>query len=340
METGRTEVESRIGTTLAGKYRLARLLGAGGMGAVYEAQNEWTHRRVAVKLMLGATARDRDLAARFLREARAASRIEHPNVVQILDMGEDETRALYIVQEFLDGADLRHLLDQRGALPPRDAIEILAPVMSALVAAHRLGIVHRDLKPENIFLVKTGGGHTPKLIDFGIAKMNEGGDAPGLTRTGAAMGTPFYMSPEQAGGEKNIDAQTDVWAMGVVLFEVLAGRVPWTGDNYNALIIEISNGRIPALNEFAPGASKQLADVVQRALARPRDQRYRTMQNFLGDLLDCPTQDDGAWRTTLRSTHESALQRSIAAHAVVPVGEEPTERKPRSGPGSSQSRRR
>ncbi|MEI8255336.1 MAG: serine/threonine-protein kinase [Deltaproteobacteria bacterium] len=148
-------LEQRVGTTLAGKYRLERVLGAGGMGAVYAATNAWTERRVAIKVMLAGNVMTEDLVARFMREARAATRIAHENIVQILDMGQDADGSLYIVQEFLQGSDLRKLLDERRSLSARESIEILAPVMSALIAAHKQGIVHRDLKPENIFLTRS-----------------------------------------------------------------------------------------------------------------------------------------------------------------------------------------
>ena len=297
---------ARVGTTLAGKYRLVRLLGAGGMGAVYEAENTWTQKHVAVKLMLPDIAAKSDLAARFLREARAASKIDHPNVVQVLDMGQDVDGSLYIVQEFLRGSDLRRLLDERRVLPAREAIELIVPVMSALVAVHRRGIIHRDIKPENVFLVKSGATLTPKLIDFGIAKVDDG-PASGLTRSGAAIGTPWYFSPESARGEKT-DVQSDVWAVGIMLYEMLAGRTPWTGESYNALVFEIATAPIERLDTVAPKVSKALADVVHHALERDKTARSRSMQHFLGELLDCPVEQEG-WRNTLRSSHDVAMDK-------------------------------
>lgn len=295
---------SRVGKTIAGKYKLVRLLGAGGMGAVYEAENSWTQKRVALKLMLSDSAKNPDLSARFLREARAASKIEHPNVVQVLDMGQDADGSLFIVQEFLKGSDLRRLLDERQVLPAKEAVELIVPVMSALVAAHRHKIVHRDIKPENVFLVKSAGTVIPKVIDFGIAKMDEG-PAGRLTKSGAPIGTPWYFSPEAAKGQR-VDAQSDVWAVGIMLYEMLAGRCPWKGETYNALLFEIASAPVQRLDEAAPRVPKALADVVHHALERERDARYRTMAEFLGALLDCPLETPG-WRKTLRGSHETAM---------------------------------
>ncbi|MEI8259530.1 MAG: serine/threonine-protein kinase, partial [Deltaproteobacteria bacterium] len=298
----------RIGTTLAGKYKLTRLLGVGGMGAVFEGTNTWTDRRVAIKLMLTANgAIDPELGQRFMREAKAATKIAHENIVDILDMGQDADGSLFIVQEFLAGTDLRHVLDERGAISPRETAEILAPVMSALIAAHKHGIVHRDLKPDNIFLTKSSSGNTvPKLIDFGIAKMDEG-QGRGLTKTGAAMGTPHYMSPEQAGGQKSIDQQTDIWAIGVVLFEMLSGQMPYDGDNYNQLMVKIATEPPRLIEDVAPDIAPSLAAVVHRALNRDRTQRFRTMQQFLGALLDARTEGDEAWNHTLRAALKDVL---------------------------------
>lgn len=298
---------ARVGKTVAEKYKLLRLLGAGGMGAVYEAENSWTQKRVALKLMLSDVAKNPDLSARFLREARAASRIEHPNVVQVLDMGQDTDGALFIVQEFLKGHDLRRLLDERQSLPPKEAVELIVPVMSALVAAHRHKIVHRDVKPENVFLVKSAGTMVPKVIDFGIAKMDEW-PTGSLTKSGAAIGTPWYFSPEAARGER-VDAQSDVWAVGIMLYEMLAGRCPWKTDTtYNALLFEIASAEIPRLDTISPKVPKALADVVHGALERDRTARYRTMGQFLSALLDCPLEDPG-WRKTLRGSHETAMEK-------------------------------
>ncbi len=188
-----------MGRVVADKYRITRVLGIGGHGAVFEAQNTWTERRVALKLLVGPSALHPEIAERFLREARASTRVAHPNIVEVLDMGRDAADGtLYIVQELLHGEDLRELLRRERTLDPHQLIEVLAPVMDALATAHGLGVVHRDLKPAHIFLLRGADGRiVSKLIDFGVSRMGEGaGETNELTHTGALLGTPDYISPE------------------------------------------------------------------------------------------------------------------------------------------------
>ncbi len=281
---------------IGGKYQVVRLLGSGGMGAVYEARNSWTGRRVAVKMLHAQFARKPEIVRRFLREAKAATAISHPNIVDVLDMGEDPAQGgLFIVQEFLEGLDLARRMQQVPALTMRESLALLAPVMSALVAAHRLGIVHRDIKPENIFLTTGPRGVTaPKLIDFGISKVLDGPSADrSRTQTGVAIGTPQYMSPEQARGRSDVDGRSDVWSMGVLLYELVAGRLPFDAPNYNLLIVAILTTPAPRIEEVAPGVPRQLAAVIHRALEPDLAQRYASMSEFLSAVLECPL-DDGA----------------------------------------------
>lgn len=283
MSISQDELERFVGHVVAQKYLLQRLLGAGGMGAVFEAKNQDTGRRVALKLMLASLAQHQDQVDRFLREARAASKMEHPNIVQVFDVGRDADGSFFIVQEFLQGKDLRALLDERGALSPKEARTLLAPVMSALAATHREGVVHRDIKPDNIFVAELATGErVAKLIDFGIAKLTSAGpENLSVTRTGAAIGTPLYMSPEQARGDRSLDGQTDIWSIGVVLFEALTGRTPFTGDSYNEVLAKILTQRAPRLDELAPGAPSDITAVVARALEPSRALRYKTMDELL-----------------------------------------------------------
>jgi len=281
---------------IGGKYQVVRLLGSGGMGAVYEARNSWTGRRVAVKMLHAQFARKPDNVRRFLREAKAATAISHPNIVDVLDMGEDPAQGgLFIVQEFLEGVDLARRMQQVPALTMRESLGLLAPVMSALVAAHRQGIVHRDIKPENIFLTVGPRGVTePKLIDFGISKVLDGPSADrSRTQTGVAIGTPQYMSPEQARGRSDVDGRSDVWSMGVLLYELIAGRLPFDAPNYNLLIVAILTTPAPRIEEVSAGVPEQLAAVIHRALEPDLAQRYGSMSDFLAAVLECPL-DDGA----------------------------------------------
>jgi serine/threonine-protein kinase len=270
-------------TLLGEKYKVTRLLGEGGMGAVYEAENTWTRRRVALKLMRPEYARNAESVERFLCEAQSAAQIDHPNVVSVLDLGRDAaTGSLFIVQEFLVGRELREVLDARGALPPEEAMELLLPVVDGLVAAHARGVVHRDLKPENIFLVESRTGRlAPKLIDFGIAKELRPRESGFRTLTGRTIGTPGYMSPEQVRGDVDIDARADVWAMGVVLYEALAGRLPFDHDeNVQVMLARVLTSAPEPLERFAPAASPELCAVIDRAVRSDREQRFPDMLSF------------------------------------------------------------
>jgi serine/threonine protein kinase len=280
---GADDPAARVGSVVAGKYALHRLLGVGGMGAVYEAENTWTGRRVALKVMLPAALRQATAPERFLREARAASKVQHPNIVEVFDAGQSPADgALYIVQELLKGTDLRALLDTQPTLSWREAWALIGPVVEALAAAHRQGVVHRDVKPENIYLADTPAGRVPKLIDFGIARLV---DAPiNLTGSGALMGTPYYMSPEQARGLRDIDARADVWALGVVLREALTGRRPFAGDNYNAVMVAILQSDLAPTADVTRDVPAHAAAAVDRALARDPSQRFRDAAELLDAL--------------------------------------------------------
>ncbi|MBL8679336.1 MAG: protein kinase [Myxococcales bacterium] len=289
-EAQKTELESAlVGAVIARKFRLVRLLGVGGMGSVYEAQDLLLGRRVALKLMRREIASSHALVQRFVREARAADSIQHKNIVRVLDLAsDDETGQFYIVQELLSGESLADRLDRERALSPKDTVEIMGPVLDALAAAHERGIVHRDVKPENVFLHREGGAIVPKLIDFGISKVlqsDEGGAGLSKTQTGTALGTPYYMSPEQVRGDSNIDHRADQWSAGVMLFELLTGRRPFQGENYNLLILKIMTDRAPRADEVSISVPTALATVIARALEPERAQRFASTRE-LREALD------------------------------------------------------
>jgi serine/threonine protein kinase len=277
------------GRLVAGKYRLQKLLGAGGMGAVYEAANTWTGRRVAIKLLLPELATREDVVPRFLQEARAASQLRHESIVDVLDMGRDgDDGALYIVQELLSGLDLRARLDRDGALSASECCAVVAPILRALEVAHAAGVIHRDIKPENIFLSTTSEQNTvPKLIDFGIAKIldTEPGVALHKTKTGTALGTPYYMSPEQARGDTAVDARADLWSMGAVLFELCVGHRPFEASTFTLLVVKILTEDAPRADVANPAVSRALADVIAKALARDRDQRFSSAREMHDALV-------------------------------------------------------
>ncbi len=279
------EVERTVGSIVAGKYRLIRVLGRGGMGIVFEAEHTMTLRRVAVKVLHAHHRQTGDAAKRFLNEAQAAGRMIHPNIVEVLDAGEDSDQSLYIVLELLHGYDLATLLMRKRQLDVADTITIVAQVLQALAVAHSQGIVHRDIKPENIYLTQAStGDQVVKILDFGISKaMNPGGSqALNVTQTNTTVGTPHYMSPEQARGERTLDTRADLWAVGVVLYECLAGKVPFDGETYNDQIVKVITEPHPPLSQF--DVPYELSQIVDRALEKDRSRRYLKAADMLADI--------------------------------------------------------
>jgi serine/threonine-protein kinase len=283
----------KIGDIVAGKYEVERVIGEGGMGAVFAAMHKLTGRRVALKWMLPELARDADAVQRFMREAQAAGRINHPNVVDVYDVGQHDD-SFFLVMEFLQGEPLTAALDRRD-LSIGEVIDLLLPAMRGVAAAHRGGVVHRDLKPDNIFLCREEDGPiVPKVLDFGISKLasSDGQADMRLTKTGAVVGTPYYMSPEQIRGSHQVDKRSDVYAFGVILYEALTGQVPFNAETYSALILEIAMGTAKAPRELVPALPEELSQVVQKAMARELPQRFADMESFaaaLGPFAQTPS---------------------------------------------------
>jgi serine/threonine protein kinase len=275
----------RDGMVLDRKYALVRLLGQGGVGAVFEAQNTWTGRRVAIKVLHPNYSRTEAAARRFLREAQNATQIAHRNIVDVLDLGQDPNEgSLFIVQEFLEGIDLRRWLHWRRTARPGEALAILLPVMDALGAMHAKQVVHRDLEPENIFLARTAEREiVPKVIDFGLSKALRGKSADG-TRAGTLLGTPEYMSPEQALGDASMDERTDVWSIAVVLYELLCGRPPIESGSATKIISKILTEPPPRIERFARDIDASLAAIVHTGLEPDRDGRFASMAAFASAL--------------------------------------------------------
>ncbi len=274
---------------VARRYRVCGVLGQGGMGAVYRVEDAETGDVVALKTLREDLYDREDLVKRFEREAQAASRIGHPNIVGVHGFGNDERlRTRFIVQELLRGADISGCLNELGSLSSLSTIAVALPVMDALVAAHAVGIVHRDIKPENVFLHETDDGVVvPKAIDFGIAKVIDALDRNERTATGMVFGTPWYMSPEQALGDSSIDARTDIWSVGTMLYEMLCGTLPFGASNPNAVMAQIIYGRPTPLRDHLPDVAADLEAVVHRALERELNKRYRTMAEFRAALAGC-----------------------------------------------------
>lgn len=257
------------GDLVAGRFRLDRVLGAGGMGTVWAATHAVTGRAFALKVLVERRARDDSAKKRLLREAKAACATKHPAILPIDDVIELEDGSHALVMDLLSGESLRARLEREGRIAPATVRALFAPVVEALEAAHAAGVVHRDLKPDNLFVVD---GKEMRILDFGVAKV-ETEDASGLTSTGAMLGTPYYMAPEQAFGEDCIDAQADVWSLGVVLFECLAGTRPTQGANLGQVLKLMNSGTLPRLQSLAPETPPALAEVVDRMLSKERAAR-------------------------------------------------------------------
>lgn len=267
------------GDIIAGKYRLEQLLGEGGMGAVWRAFNLHLEAPVALKLIRAELNREL-LTLRLKQEARAAAKLGHPAIVRIFDVGESEFGDPFIVMELLTGQSLAAVLVTEQRLVAVRAVQLLLPVADALCAAHAKGIVHRDLKPDNVFIAIEDERVQPKLVDFGIVKLSDRGDLDQhLTQAGAVLGSPEYMSPEQARGRDDLDHRTDIWSFCVMLYEALAGVTPFTGTNYNALLRSIVEDEPRSLLEHLAG-DQRLWEIIGRGLAKDRDQRFRTMSEL------------------------------------------------------------
>jgi serine/threonine protein kinase len=281
------------GQVVAKRYRLDKELGRGGMGVVWAATHLVTRRQVAIKFLKGSAALRIELRLRFLREARAASAVNHPNVVGVLDVFELEDETPVMVMELLSGRTLREKLTLENPLPLWQTASILLAVVEAVERAHALGIVHRDLKPENIFLVERDGHEAGvKVLDFGIAKLlgpaSEATEPDSITGTGSMLGTPCYMAPEQTLGEKGVDHRADIWALGVIMYECLAGVRPVEGLGVGQVVMKLATKGIAPIDQVAPGLPKGATSLAMRMLAREpadRPQDLREVREVLALLV-------------------------------------------------------
>jgi serine/threonine-protein kinase len=272
------------GVRVAGRYELRRLLGEGGMGEVWAGIHLVTRRPVALKFLKGDAGKD--LRRRFIREARAASVVHHPNVVQMIDILELDDGAPVLVMDLLEGITLAELLARRASLEVGELATLLLPVISAVGSAHEVGIVHRDLKPANIFLVeRMEESPDVRVLDFGVAKFTaHEGDAAEtghLTRTGEVLGTPYYMPPEQVFGEHDVDHRADIWALGVIMYECLAGHRPFEGSNAGQILKAIMMGKLAPLSEVAPRVPESVSALVGRMLSIERAQRPSDLREVI-----------------------------------------------------------
>ena len=314
--------EDLVGTTLLGRYAVTRKIGQGGMGAVYEATHTLIGKRVAVKVLLDKYARKEQVVARLEQEARLASAIGHEHIIDITDFGHTDDGRTFVVMEFLEGESLGELLNREGPLPEARIVDIARQVASALGAAHAKGIVHRDVKPDNVFLLRRKDKDFVKVVDFGISKSLRSSDvgeddSPRLTQTGMVLGTPLYMSPEQARGDEELDARIDIYALGVIMYELATGHVPFTGTNYLAIISQVLNDPPKPPRALRPDLSDELENVILKALAKDREDRYQNTAEIVADLqvlADDPTHSTQRARVTgprRRSARRGALRIAI-----------------------------
>ncbi|MBX3230691.1 MAG: serine/threonine protein kinase [Labilithrix sp.] len=286
-ERARIAREALIGKSIAGRYVLRALLGHGGMGAVYEAEHLGIGKKVAIKFVDPEFVTDEQVVTRFAREARAMSAIESAHIVSIFDAGTEEGRP-YLVMELLRGEDLGQRLRRTTRVPLAEALHIIAMVLKGLGKAHAAGIVHRDLKPDNVFLVKNDdGGIHAKIVDFGVSKIERPRSKTSplaLTGRGTVLGTPFYMSPEQAQAMPDLDGRADLYSAGTILFECLTGRPPFTGETYEQIILAICMRDAPDVRTIDPEIPPPVAALVAKALARDRTQRFSSADEMLAAL--------------------------------------------------------
>jgi len=274
------------GQTIAGKYRLNEPIGAGGMASVWSATNVYTDRHFAIKFMHPAVAKTPEAAHRFLMEAKVSARVNHPNIIEVIDVGQAEDGALFLDMELLQGVSLESAIKRRN--PPMllsEFVGLMIDVARALAAAHKNGVVHRDLKPTNIYLhMIREGVAVPKLLDFGVSKFIEDSNHA-LTVAGTVLGSPLYMSPEQAMGLETIDGRTDIFAFGAILFEAIAGVRPYDGTNFNALIVMIATKQPRSIDESAPLMPEALRAIVRECLVTDREKRISNFDEIIDRLL-------------------------------------------------------
>ena len=282
-DSGKSAALPALGTVLAGRYLLKQRIAAGGMGAVYRAEDRSTHRRVALKVLHPEYASDAEVRRRFRRESSVLAALDHPGIVRILDFGTDDKERCYTVMELLEGETLQARIARDGTLSPPALVPIVDGIASALSAVHAHGVIHGDLKPANIFLLTESGEVSTqiKLVDFGLSKVL-GLDR--LTRTGEVIGTPAYMAPELLTGDGAIDGRVDTYSLGVIVYEALSGRMPFTERNPGKLLFDIVMGKATPIVEAVPGLSPAIVEIISRAMSPARENRFEGADELAGSF--------------------------------------------------------
>lgn len=303
----------RVGAVLAGKYRVERVLGTGGMGVVVEAHHLQLEEKVALKFLLPRHAQRPEAVARFDREARVGVRIKSEHVARVTDVGHLQTGAPYLVMEYLEGEDLASRLERLGPMPVEQAVEFVLQACEAIAEAHALGIVHRDLKPANLFCVSRADGMPSiKVLDFGVCKASRSARRDtGLTRNGAIVGSPAYMAPEQMESSDTVDGRADLWALGVTLYELVSGHLPFTGGSLLEVATKIESTSPPSLEMLCPDLPPGFAYVVERCLEKDRERRFQCAAELSIALRDYgPAHAKASVERVVRTMHVAGISQA------------------------------
>ncbi|GAB5548762.1 MAG: serine/threonine-protein kinase [Sandaracinaceae bacterium] len=317
------EKDPRLGEKL-GNYIVAAHIADGAMGAVYEARNAETRERVAVKVLHADVEEDEIAVERFKREYETADMFDHPHIVKVIDFGETADGQHYMTMEYLEGVELGEILRNDGAQDPARALRICAQVADALDHAHSFGVIHRDLKPDNIFLVRGEGGDDVRILDFGSVKLQvETG--PKLTAFGTTLGSPYYMSPEQAKGLPDVDNRTDVFAVGAILYELSSGKIAFEAPTVAEILMKIVRLMPDPLTKVAPQVPPALEQVVVKAIAKKKEERYSTPQELVDDAFAAYGIEGGsaAWAERPQAELSQALATASPKAAAAPAAAAP-----------------